>query len=157
MKNKQAFTLIELLVVVLIIGILASIALPQYQKAVAKSRYSAMKALTQSIYQGEQVYFMANGVYTNRFEELDIDIGGTPSTNNSHATAFPWGSCWIELGVKYTYCKNNKLNMSYVVTFAGQRFCVAYGADTNSMNHQICKQETGTSSPYLSSSWYKYP
>ena len=66
MKNQKnaAFTLIELLVVVLIIGILAAVALPQYTKAVARSRASEAFINGAALVQALQRYFMANGQYT---------------------------------------------------------------------------------------------
>ena len=70
----KGFTLIELLVVVLIIGILASIAVPQYQKAVDKSKYTQAMVLMDTIYKAQDVYFLANGQYTFHWDELGADV-----------------------------------------------------------------------------------
>ena len=74
MKNNKAFTLIELLVVVLIIGILAAVALPQYKLAVAKSRLANIKTVFSSIKQAQEAYYMVNGEYTTDISNLDIDL-----------------------------------------------------------------------------------
>ncbi len=77
MKNKQAFTLIELLVVVLIIGILAAVALPQYQKAVEKSKATQAFVALRSLVQAQEAYKMASGSYATRFDELDLELPWT--------------------------------------------------------------------------------
>ena len=74
MENTQAFTLIELLVVVLIIGILAAVALPQYQKTVLKSRVTQVIPLIRAVADAQQVYYLANGTYANSVDELGVDF-----------------------------------------------------------------------------------
>ena len=79
-KGMAGFTLIELLVVVLIIGILASVAMPQYNKAVEKSRATQALAILKSLYAAQETYYMANGSYATSFDELDLIVPWTGTT-----------------------------------------------------------------------------
>ena len=69
--NNKGFTLIELLVVVLIIGILAAIALPQYTKAVERSRAAeAMQALG-DLATAQSIFYMTNNSFAPKLSDLN--------------------------------------------------------------------------------------
>ena len=85
-QAKQGFTLIELLVVVLIIGILAAIALPQYQKAVEKSKSAQAMALLNPLIQSIEAYHLANGTYPTKFEQLDVEVPNWTGTEKPYQT-----------------------------------------------------------------------
>ncbi len=154
MKNRSTgrlggFTLIELLVVVLIIGILAAVALPQYQKAVLRSRYAQTQILARNLYDAAQRYYMANGEYAPDLTALDIQIGGTFSANNQSVN-FGNYQCSLFMGredvsdsVSCLFFRNfgtryflNGRNMGDPI-----RYCVASSQATK--EQEICKAETG--------------
>ena len=108
-REYGGFTLIELLVVVLIIGILASAALPQYEKAVMKSRYSTLMALTDSIANAEEAYYLANGEYTSDFEALALEPSGCTLSEDKSTCTYPWGGCRLMLeGASGVMCYNTQ-------------------------------------------------
>ncbi|MDO5765340.1 MAG: prepilin-type N-terminal cleavage/methylation domain-containing protein [Elusimicrobiales bacterium] len=84
MYQKRGFTLIELLVVVLIIGILAAVAVPQYKMAVLKSRASELFLNVKALAQAEEAYYLATGERCSDFTALDISWPGTLSEDSTN-------------------------------------------------------------------------
>jgi len=68
-----AFTLLELLIVIIILGILAALALPQYLRTVEKSRGSEALIHLGTIRTVEMNFYAENRQYTNDWSLLDID------------------------------------------------------------------------------------
>ena len=86
MKNANisrlgGFTLIELLVVVLIIGILAAMALPQYFKAVERTRMVEAVTLMDSVAKAQRRKLMQTNRYAATFEGLDVSPKGATGMN----------------------------------------------------------------------------
>ncbi|MCQ2410293.1 MAG: prepilin-type N-terminal cleavage/methylation domain-containing protein [Elusimicrobiaceae bacterium] len=137
MKNKQAFTLIELLVVILIIGILAAVALPQYRRAVLKSRMMSVVAYLKAVQEAEEIYYLANGVYTDDIDNLSVD-GSCPNGWSCH---LPSNSGKIE--ALYQGQRNLQIVASFVnrtdayQTMKGKIYCAAKTSEADYV--AICK------------------
>lgn len=91
MKNKanKGFTLIELLVVILIIGVLAAVALPQYNNAVEKARMIEAVVMVEKIAEAQERYYIIYNHFLHDINELDIDIEGEDTLYSANGSNVP--------------------------------------------------------------------
>ena len=155
------FTLIELLVVVLIIGILAAVAVPEYQVAVLKSRLSSTMATVKTIANAAEVYYLANGAYApDDITLLDIsDVNGCRQIGQGRLNC---GNIWYDYNagahwhttngqdrIDGRVYLNGVLTISYLQylehspNYAGERHCVVNDT-SSSLAHRVCKSMGGT-------------
>jgi prepilin-type N-terminal cleavage/methylation domain-containing protein len=119
MTNK-AFTLIELLVVVLIIGILAAIALPQYKKSIDRTNLNNLVQMARSVKNAQELYYLIHGNYAVAFSDLDIDYSGVCPLKDSG----------------FMFCKSGLLDMfsgtipTLSTSFIWVNFCPGHDSST---------------------------
>lgn len=161
-RNKQGFTLIELLVVVLIIGVLAAMALPQYRVAVGMSRASTMYAFMRGVDQAQQAFYMANNRYATTFDSLSVGI--PPGFTKTDEKTIRKGrmECWLmtehgnaEISIK---CVEEIIGV-VLEKYHNQNYYLCWAATNTELNKQICRNLSGKDEANGISSdqteWYK--
>ncbi|MGN1058676.1 MAG: type IV pilin protein, partial [Candidatus Avelusimicrobium sp.] len=149
--QKRGFTLIELLVVVLIMGILAAVALPQYRVAVVKTRLGTMMPIVDGMLKSLDLYYLENGSWpssANTDIEWTIDFPAGCSLKGSAA-----GSCSNGLFIDIVGSQPDVMICSakyhigyakisnYASSFASSSYCLAMAEDQTA--EQVCRSMGG--------------
>ena len=136
--HLRGFTLIELLVVVLIIGILAAVAVPQYQKAVFKSCATEGYLLFEKLKQAQELYKMENGTYSPDVAALSLSF---PPGNSSDYDILNCGEGFCLFRLTERPCKMSwELRWNDGVAQATS-LCLAYKNSVQEYAKQFCQEK----------------
>lgn len=83
--RRAGFTLMELLIVVIIVGILASVALPQFGRMTRRARAAEATNIVGAILTAEWVYYQENAVFTDLLANLLVDVPPDANTTFDYA------------------------------------------------------------------------
>ena len=84
---KKGFTLIEVLIVVIILGILATIAVPQFTRVVERARRGEALTIMAGVQTGQRLYSLENDSFTTNLNLLDAVIANNKYWNYSMLSA----------------------------------------------------------------------
>ncbi|HEY8795416.1 MAG TPA: prepilin-type N-terminal cleavage/methylation domain-containing protein [Gemmatimonadaceae bacterium] len=90
--RKSGFTLIELLIVVVIIGILASIAIPKFASTKGQAFLAAMRSDLHNLVTAEEGYYYSNNTYSSSLAQLNYISSAGVAITVPEATAGGWSA-----------------------------------------------------------------
>lgn len=103
-REQKGFTLIELLIVVVIIGILASIAIPKFSSTRAKAYRAAMMADLKNLAFNQEIYHNDNFTFTSSLAAVDFTASEGVSITINEASNTGWAATATHYGVPSEQC-----------------------------------------------------
>ena len=104
-RGRQGFTLIELLIVVVIIGILASIAIPKFSATREKAYLATMRADLRGLANLEEIFFDAGGfTYSSDLTAVGFTTSAGVTVTVQEATSMGWSAFAVHQGLPDDRC-----------------------------------------------------